>query len=399
MDANHFQGEPHLIIDAAALRTNLRTIRRHVAAEVKVCAVLKADAYGHGAANVARALCAIERENPFLRVDQLAVATIEEAYELRDFAKPLMVLRPIENAFLGRQRELIETAIRAGWTLTLSSAAAADDVARIAMHLQKRAGIQIMLDTGMTRCGVAMIDFANLLERSLHHASLKLEAVATHFANSELPGDPYTADQLRCFNRAINEYPILDSVPKHAANSGGIFFTPRAHFDMVRPGISLYGIDPTGRPSTDRALAPVARLAAPLIAIHDVEAGQTVGYGQSWIAPTRTRVGVLPIGYADGYPRSASNRAIMMIGGKLCGIVGRVSMDMTAINLANVADAVIGDEVTVIDNNPLSAASVYPLSRVADTIPYEVLTRIGPRVKRVLAGVEQHDDSNIEETM
>ena len=396
MDANHFQGEPHLIIDSAALRTNLRTIRRHVAAEVKVCAVIKADAYGHGASNIAHALVKIERESPFLRVDGFAVATADEAFDLGEFGKPIMILRPIENAFLGRQRGLIEEAIRRGWTITLSSAAAADDVARIAMHMQKRASVQIMLDTGMTRCGVALMEFANLLERSLHHASLKLEAVATHFANSEVAGDPYTAEQLRCFKRTVEEYPILDSVPKHAANSGGIFFAPRAHFDLVRPGISLYGIDPTGRPSVDRALAPVARLVAPLMAVHDVDAGQTVGYGQSWIAPARTRIGILPIGYADGYPRSASNRAVTMIGGKLCGVVGRVSMDMTAINLTNVPDAVIGDEVTVIDSNPLSPASIYPLARIADTIPYELLARIGPRVKRVLTGVEQHDASDVD---
>jgi alanine racemase len=398
MDANHFQGEPHLILDAVALRTNLRTIRRHVAADVKVCAVLKADAYGHGAASVAQAICAIEDGSPFLRVDQFAVATVDEAHVLDEFAKPIMILRPTENAFLGRQRELIEHAVRRGWTMTLCSAAAADDVARIAVHVQKRASVQIMLDTGMTRCGVAR-DFARLLERTLFHASLKLEGVATHLANSEVVGDPYTAEQLRCFRRTVDEYPILESVPKHACNSGGIFFSPRAHFDLVRPGISLYGIDPTGRPSTDRPLMPIARLEAPILAIHELEPGQTVGYGQSWIAPTKTRIGILPIGYADGYPRLAGNRAITTIQGKLCGVVGRVSMDMIAINLANAPDAVVGDAVTVLDNNPLSPASIYPLSSAADTIPYEILTRIGPRVKRVLVGVEQEEPEDVEDAV
>jgi alanine racemase len=386
MDANHFLGEPRLLIDLDALRTNLRTLRRYVAPEVKLCAVLKANAYGHGAQTVAQAVLAVEARAPFARVDQFAVATFDEALELHDFAKPIMLLRPVENAFVGRQRELIEHAIRSGWTMTLASAAAADDVARIALHAQKRANVQIMVDTGMSRCGVACDGFSNLLERTLHHATLRLTAVATHFANSECHGDPYTADQLRQFNRTLDTYPILESIPKHASNSGAIFFTPRAHFDMVRPGLSLYGVDPTGRPSTDRPLVPIGKLVAPIIAIHDLQIGDSVGYGQSFVAVEPTRVGILAIGYADGYPRSASNRGIVLVDGKPCGVVGRVSMDMTAINLTRCSETVVGDEVTLIDANPLSPASIYPLTRATDMIAYEVFTGLGSRVKRVLVG-------------
>lgn len=395
MDAN--LGEPRFILDSQALKTNLRTIRRHLAAEVKLCAVLKADAYGHGATLIASAIAAAEAESPFQRVDQFAVATFDEAQQLDGFGKPIMLLRPVENAFLGRQREQIERAIVSGWTITLSRPTAADDVARIAMHLQKRASIQIMIDTGMSRCGVRCDDFAQTLERTLHHASLKLAAVATHFANADVPGDAFTSEQLRSFNRTIDEHPILESVPRHASSSGAIFFTPRAHFDMVRPGIALYGVDPTCRASTDRPLMPVGRLVAPIIAIHDLPAGQSVGYGQTWQSSSAARIAILPIGYADGYPRLASNKAVTMLHGRACGVVGRVSMDMCAIDITRCPEAIVGDDVTVIDSNPLSPASIYALARAADTIPYEILTRVGKRVLRVLTGVETDvtDDSRI----
>ncbi len=380
--------EPTLELDAAALRTNIRTLRKHVAADVNICAVLKADAYGHGAREIAHAIAAAQAESPFLRVDQFAVATFNEAAELHEFGKPIMLLRPIENAFIGQQRQQIEAAILNGWTMTLASAAAADDIARIALHLQKRANIQIMLDTGMTRCGVQPTDFKHLLERALHHPTLRLAALSTHLVNSEVPGDSFTTAQLRNFISEVDVYPIIESVPRHAANSGAIFFTQRAHFNVVRPGIALYGVDPTGRPNIDRPLRPVGRLVAPIIAIHEIHPGMSVGYGQSWIANERTRVGILPVGYADGYPRAAGNRALVMIEDKKCGVIGRVSMDMIAINLNAAPDAIIGDTVTVIDNDPNSPASIYQLARIADTIPYEILTGIGRRVKRVLRGVK-----------
>ncbi len=392
-DANQYQGEPRLIVDANALRTNLRTLRRHLASDVKFCAVLKANAYGHSAVNIANALIAIESESPFLRTDQFAVATFDEALTIEELDKPIMLLRPVENAFLGRQRELIEHAIRRGWTIPVASPTAAEDIARIALHLQLRANVQIMLDTGMSRGGVSASDFSELLERILHHASLKLAGVMTHFASSERTGDSYTSDQLRLFQRTTEAFPILESIPRHAANSGAIFTTPRAHFDMVRAGIALYGIDPTGNPAADRSLAPVGKLVAPLIAILDIEPGQSVGYGQTWIASQRTKVGVVAIGYADGYPRLASNRGIVMVNDRPCGVIGRVSMDVTTIILTHIDDVSIGDDVTMIDSNPLSPASVYATSTIANTIPYEIMCGLGNRVQRVLTGIASADDT------
>jgi alanine racemase len=159
--------------------------------------------------------------------------------------------------------------------------------------------------------------------------------------------------------------------------------------DMVRPGISLLGIDPTGKPNTNRKLRPVMKWTAPIVAIHDVAQGQSVGYGQSWVAPRATRIGVVPIGYADGYSREFGGKAVMILNGKPMPVVGRVSMDFTTIDLGAAPWAVVGDEVVALDNDPLSPASVYSLAEIAGTIPYEIFCRIGQRVLRV--GVDPED--------
>lgn len=393
MDANATLGQPRLLISTEALEQNLRVIRRHLEPSVQICAVVKADAYGHGATLIAEALARIEERTPFLKVDQFAVATIEEAATLARFKKPIMALRPIENVLLGQNRDLIELALRHNWTLTIATPSAADDIARLAIQCNCRGLVQVMLDTGMTRCGTSAEQFNDLIDRVQRHPSLKLSGVSTHFVNSEIRGDALTSRQLRGFERAIGQREDLKRITKHAANSGAIFFTPRSHFDVVRPGLSLYGVDPTGHASVDRPLRPVMKWTAPIIALHDIAPGTTVGYNQTWTAAQDSRIAVIPVGYADGYPRIASNRAVMGVHGHRAGVVGRVSMDMTAIDVTNVPDVRLGDEVIVIDSDPTAPNSIYGIARLADTIPYEILTRIGPRIRRVLASEEMTTSS------
>src|SRR5207237_3319377 len=139
-----------------------------------------------------------------------------------------------------------------------------------------------------------------------------------------------------------------------------------SHFDMVRPGLALYGIDPSGKPSIDRSLRPVMKWTAPLISVRDVPAGTSVGYGQTFTAPRDLRVGLVPVGYADGYCRAFSNRADMLVCGVPCPVIGRVSMDLTTIDLSRVPHAMTGDEVTILDDDPLSPTSVYHLAKLAE---------------------------------
>lgn len=394
MDAKQTLGEPRLLISRDALLHNAAVLRRHLAPGTKICAVVKADAYGHGADLVVDALYNFSTdltEGPF--IDAMAVATVDEAEELPGTALQTFIFRPVENAFIGSQRSRIESAIRNGWVLTLCSPAAADDVARIAVGCGKRANVQVMIDTGMSRTGVGLEDVEALLITITSHASLRLVAIATHFSEAERLDSGFTAAQLDRFRSATDErMGILKAkglkVARHAANSAGVFFHPAAHFDMVRPGLALYGLDPRFAPSMDRPLRPAMKWTAPLLGVRDVRAGTPVGYGQTWLAPRDTKIGLVPIGYADGYLRSFSNRASMIVHGKPVPVVGTISMDSVTLDLGPDSPATVGDEVTVLDDNPLSPASAYALAKIAGTIPYELLCRIGPRVRRVVREAE-----------
>jgi len=387
MDAKHSLGEPRCLISRAAILHNVSLIRKMIAPEVKICAVVKADAYGHDADLVVDTLCNFaigDAEPP--AVDALAVADIDEAAALAPCDLPVTVLRPVENAYLGAQRARLEAAIHQGWVLTLASGCAADDLARIAHARGQRANIQVMVNTGLNRAGVDIADFDALIQKIVSLPALRLTGVATHFASADEPENPFNAQQLSLFLAATEGLCPAEGFSRplrSAANSGGIFFHPGSHLDMVRPGLSLYGMDPTCRPSFERPLRPAMRWTAPLIAIRDVPAGCAVGYGHTWTADRPTRLGLLPIGYADGYPRSLSNRGTMIAGGQPAPVVGRISMDLTVIDLRNAPQAVVGDEVTVMDNDPLSPASVYRIAELAGTIPYEIFCHIGRRVRRV----------------
>src|SRR5207237_1074283 len=202
----------------------------------KICAMIKADAYGHGAKIVADTLTNFSFEgHECPAVDALAVATMDEAWALGSVPVPVHVLRPVENVYIGRERQRLEMASREGWILTLGSVAAAGDLARIALSCEKRLGVQIMIDTGFGREGMA---------------------------------------------------------------------------------IAVYGIDPRGGPSMDRPLRPVMKWVAPLLMIRDVAKGVGVGYGQTWTSNRDTRVGLVPVGYGDGYLRAFSNRAKMIVHGR-----------------------------------------------------------------------------------
>jgi alanine racemase len=400
MDAKATLGEPRVLISRRALLHNVRVIRRALLspATTKVCAIIKADAYGHGAKLVADALTNFssdEIEGP--AVDALAVASIDEAGELpvgNGPVLPVIVFRPLENLYLGRQRQAVEHAVRSGWTLTLCSPPAADDLARVAASLGKRANVQVMVDTGMTRSGVCADRCDELLHRIEHWPSLRLGGLCTHFARADEPDSAFTRVQILRFHRATESYAAAHAgkIVRHAANSGGLFFFPQTQLDMVRPGLALFGIDPGGEPSPLRPLRPALRWTAPLVNIRDIRAGVGVGYGQTWKAPRDSRIGLVPVGYADGYPRCYGGRAAVIVHGQPCPVVGRISMDLTTVDLTDCASARTGDEVTLLSDDPVSPASVYAHARWSDTIPYEVLCRIGPRVKRVAVDPEDVTD-------
>jgi alanine racemase len=391
MDAKQTLGEPRVLISRSALLHNAGLLRRAIAPGTRICAILKAEAYGHGAGIVADALCNFSTDGTDASaVDAIAVASIDEASLLPETKLPVIVFRPLENAFLGRQRQKLEEAVRNGWTLTLCSPSGAEDLSRIAIAAGKRAAVQVMIDTGMTRAGVDPSQLQELLHKIDSRPSLRLVGVCTHFSNADESHSAATLDQFARFRQCTDPYAEMfrGKVVRHAANSGAVFFLPASHMEMVRPGIALYGIDPSGKPNMSRGLRPVMKWTAPLVGIRQVRKGTGVGYGQTWQSPRDTRIGLVPVGYADGYPRCYSNRASMLVAGRPAPVVGRVSMDLTTIDLGEIPQAQVGDEITLLDNDPLSPVSVYALAKWADTIPYEIFCRIGQRVQRVAIAPE-----------
>jgi alanine racemase len=298
MDVSASLGQPTAQISRTALLHNVKVLRRSIGPHVKLCAMVKADAYGHGAALVADALtnyCAEQLEAP--AVDYLAVVTLDEALSLGATAVPILILRPLEHLYIWQQRQRIESAILNGWTLTVGTPEAASDVARMAMARGVRCDLQVMIDTGIAREGTAPQEVDKLVTAIESYPSLRLTGLCTHFASSEEPANPLNADQLRRFRSATEAHAARNpKLIRHAANSGAIFFAPQSHLDMVRPGIGLYGIDPTCRPSVERTLRPVMKITSPLLQVRSVKKGTTAGYNQTWTAERDTRLGLVPIG-------------------------------------------------------------------------------------------------------
>jgi len=261
-----------------------------------------------------------------------------------------------------------------------------------------------MLDTGMTREGCDAEAFGHVISAILSRPSLRLAAIGTHLTDAEEEDEPYSDEQLRMFHEYVD--PLLEKLPQlvrestllHVGNSGGTFFAPDDTLDMVRPGLSLYSIHPTGRPCAQRPLRPVGRWTAPLLSVRDVPHGTAVGYNRTWRCAGPRRIGLVGVGYADGYPRALSNLASVRlcapsspdgvdadpVHDAFCRVVGRVSMDYLTVDLTEAPWAKVGDEVTLLDADPLSPCSVYTLAEQAGTIPYEILAGIGPRITRVI---------------
>ena len=397
-------GRPRLVVSRSALRHNVRLLRDATGPESSFCAVVKADAYGHGAAAVVDALCdAFDDPNlPNPAVDWLAVATIGEALKLPDHDVPVMVLRPVECVYLGENRHELEAAVRRGITLSLATVSAADDVARVAERLGVRARVQVMLDTGMNREMCEPRHFAELLDAVSRRPALELVATGTHFTDGEAGDElPHNDEQCRQLLDLLDEAAATpggtnhDRLRVHVANSGGILGSGRTAatagegvFDLVRGGLALYGIDPCDPPSNP-GLRPAAKWTAPLLLARDLAPGQSVGYGRTWTASKPIRLGTIPVGYADGYQRILSNKSVVRIpapegeNDAFCPLVGRVSMDYITVDLTSAPWIKVGDEITLVDNDPASPCSAANLAKVAETIPYEILCGIGRRVTRV----------------
>jgi alanine racemase len=363
---------PTATVDLDAIRRNARWLLGRCAPGTKLLAAVKADAYGHGAVPVAQAL---QRDG----VGWFGVATADEAAQLRDggIAGRLLLFGPVRGEALAR-------ALAAGADLTVCDE---EDVAAAAAAADpdRPARVHLKVDTGMGRLGRPPERAVALAARIASVGTLRLEGVWTHLARADEPSQDATDRQLAAFQQALAALKAAGHRPalRHAANSAGTIAHPGAHFDLVRPGISLYGYPPgPDLAEVARDLEPALTLDAPIVFVKRVALGDAVSYGHRWHAPSATTIATVRIGYADGYPRALTNLGDAVVHGRRCRVVGTVCMDQTMIDVGDL-EVAVGDRATLLGPDGPRADA---MAERIGTIPYELLTRLSPRVHRRWTG-------------
>jgi alanine racemase len=352
------------------LKNNLQTLKRIAGPDAQVMAVVKANAYGHGLTEIAKAF--------FGEVRYLGVASVQEALDLRERfleASIFMFGRPLAHE--------LPALILGGITLSVSSLDEAEEISSLAVSLQKKATIHVKVDTGMGRLGIPFAQASRVIEKTAVLPDLSLEGIYTHFPTAECE-DGFSERQLADFNFLIHalEKKGISFRFRHAANSAGILKIKNPLLNLVRPGLMLYGIYPDSSLVPLASVAPVLSLKSRIISLKRIKTGETVGYGRDFVASKSTTIGVLAIGYSHGYPFTASNKAQVIHRGKRHPIAGRVSMDYLAVDLGD-ASAKIGDEVTLIGEDHGEKITAEELALWAQTIPYEIVTRLLPSLPRL----------------
>ena len=352
------------------LRGNIEAARKKIGSHPKICFPVKADAYGHGALALSR--CALEAG-----VEYLAVATVSEGMELRDggITAPVFLLsQPLPEELPGIvSLDLIPL---------VSDRDFIDAAAGAAEQAKKRLTVHLKIDTGMGRLGCRPGVAADLAARIASHRWLLLGGVATHLSVSDSP-DPgdlaYTKGQLRGFQEAVASIKKAGIEPGlvHAANSGALVFHGDSYLDMIRPGIFLYGYSPS---NTVLPAEPLMELRSAVVSVKKARKGETISYGRTWAAPEDTFIGVIPVGYADGFPRGLSNNHSVRIRGKAYPLAGRICMDQCMVNLGSDTEVQRWDEATIFGPGFTNAADI---AGKLNTIPYEITCNINKRVPRV----------------
>ncbi len=362
-------------MDLDAVASNLRAVRARTGASRKILAVVKADAYGHGAVAVARRL---QKEG----VDHFGVAMVEEGLELRraGIERPILVL----GAFGAGQ---ISMMVEGRLTPAVYSPATLSTILEARRRLSQPIPFHLKLDTGMGRLGILPQDLGPALDRIAALPEPALQGVFTTLATGDLESSPEVADQLRVFSSALEEIRRRGLSPHmvHIANSGGIFHHPPTWLDMVRPGLALYGLRPSdGSPPGE--LAPALSLRTRVVMLKEVSAGTPLGYGAAFRAPRDSRIATIAAGYDDGVNRLLHDGGVVLVRGRRAPFAGAISMDLAMVDVTDVPQAEEGDEVTILGEQGGETITAWDLARLCRTIPYEILCRIGARVPRIYLG-------------
>ncbi|MCJ7701064.1 MAG: alanine racemase [Anaerolineales bacterium] len=365
----------HLEINLDRLVENFNAIRAKTA-PARIMPILKANAYGHGLVEVAKLM-------QTLGADYLGVAVVEEGILLREngITIPILVL----GSYLGTQ---LSHFIEHDLTITTSSVEKIWYIDEVAEQLGAKAKIHLKIDTGMERIGIHYYSAESLLEAAIKCQHVEVEGIFSHFANSEAADLSYSRLQLERFQEVLSFYEKHSLRPpamRHMANSGAILQLPEATFDLVRPGLLLYGIYPD--PATYRSIPvkPALSWKSRVVYFKVIKPGHPVGYGSTWESDHNIRAVTVPLGYGDGYFRSMSGKAWVLIRGKKYPVVGQISMDQLVVNI-EWDSAYNDDEVVLIGEMGQENITAEDLAAWAGTIPYEILTNINTRVSRVYTG-------------
>jgi alanine racemase len=358
-------------LDLKALAHNFRAIRRYVGKDVKIVATIKQNAYGHGLLPIARRLA-------FQGADFFALEGIEEAMILRKagFKQPILILTAILPQFAKAiiDHRLTPTLVDLEFARKLNSEAAKNKIT-VSAHVK--------IDTGMGRLGPSYKEATSFILNLQKLKNIKIEGIYTHFPVADTDRD-YTQKQTQIFNDFISQMEGcgVEFKYRHCANSAAIMGHKSAHFNMVRPGLILYGLSPFENIPFD--IKPVLSLKSRIIFIKNVKKNDTVSYGRTYHIKKPGRIATIAAGYADGYQRSLSNKAKVIINNKLFAVAGRICMDHTMIDINQDKKVKVGDEVILIGRSQKHRVSAEELAQLANTIPYEITTCLSTRIPRII---------------
>lgn len=361
-------------INLDSIEHNMKEIKR-ISSNKKIYAVVKADAYGHGALDIVPVLLKAGATN-------LAVAVITEAVEIRKAGvnAPILILGFTPLSFA---KEILQYDIEQ----TVYDLEYAKELSRIAKIENKNAKIHIAIDTGMGRIGLLPNEEGfNVVREISKLSNIELEGIFTHFSTADEVDKSYSFEQLSKFNKFVGrlEDEGIKFNVKHASNSAGIIDLPEAHFNGTRPGIIMYGYYPSNEVMKGKLnLKTALTLKTSVVHVKTLPAGMYISYGRKYKTEVESKIATLPIGYADGYTRALSNKGKVIINGKLAPIIGNVCMDQCMVDVTNIGDVKVGDEVILLGEYGDTKFNADDIAEILDTINYEIICMIGRRVPRV----------------
>jgi len=370
-------------IDLGRLRRNLQLIRRDLPAKVKLMAICKDEAYGHGALDIAR--IALEEG-----ASCLGLSNLEEALALREagIKAPLLLLGE-------RQETELPWCVAHDLTVCVNEPNTVRQLAKVAANHGKRVPVHVKINSGMSRYGVRWTEALALIEQICSEKSLLLEGAMTHFAQSDETDKTFANLQISRFDEVMNGLAEKGIRVKcqHLCNSGGFLDLPHAHRDMVRTGILMFGVFPSSVCRRIPGIEPIMSVKAKIAAIQTLEPGEVVGYGMRYKAETKRRIAVLPIGYGDGFPR-VRNQGDALIHGKRAPLVGGIAMDALMVDVTEIPEAQMWDEAVIMGRQGDQEITVHDLAKLKNSVSYEVLTSWRLRLRRKCVngdGTNRHD--------